>query len=191
MTASIGRGFRAELIEVKNRNETRVHDAIPNLGTEGAMNPDATARILQLLDECVDLTLATVRPDGAPQANIVNFAHEGLEIFVATDRSSAKVRNLVSCERAALALRGDYSRWSEVRGLSIDAIGEVLADDSADAQRAKDCIARRFPPAAVATPTPQDPATTVYLKLRPVRIVLIDYERGYGHRETHAMTAPN
>ena len=152
------------------------------------MNPDA--RILQLLDECVDLTLATVRPDGAPQANIVNYAHEGLEIFVATDRSSAKVRNLLSCARAALALRGDYSRWSEVRGLSIDAIGEVLADDSADAQRAKDCLTRRFPD-TVATPTPQDPATTVYLKLTPLRIVLIDYERGYGHRETHAMSAPN
>jgi len=154
------------------------------------MNADANARIQQLLDECVDLTLATVRPDGAPQANIVNFAHEGLEIFVATDRSSAKVRNLLSCERAALALRGDYSRWSEVRGLSIDAIGEVLADDSLEAQRAKDCLARRFPD-TISTPTPQDPATTVYLKLTPVRIVLIDYERGYGHRETHAMTAPN
>jgi general stress protein 26 len=152
------------------------------------MNADATARILQLLDDCEDLTLATVRPDGTPQANIVNFAHEGLEIFVATDRASAKVRNLLAAERVALALRSEYSRWSEVRGLSIDALGEVLADDSAGAQRAKDCLARRFPD-TVSTPTPQDPATTVYLKLTPVRIVLIDYEQGYGHRETHRVAA--
>ena len=63
------------------------------------MSDESLALVLQLLDECSDLTLATVRPDGTPQANIVNFGHEHLTLFIATARDSQKVLNLQRCDR--------------------------------------------------------------------------------------------
>lgn len=145
------------------------------------MNAESLDSILDLLATCKDLTLATVCADGSPQANIVNFANEALTLYFATDRGSEKVRNIQARPRVSIALRVDYEDWTEVRGLSASATAEILPDDSLDAQRAKACLARRYADNA-ATPSPMDPATTVYIKLVLDRIVLIDYSKGYGHR---------
>lgn len=146
------------------------------------MNPKSLALIMQLLDECKDLTLATVRADGAPQANIVNFAHDRLTLYFATDRGSQKIRNLQTCNKVSLALRVDYEDWASVKGLSIAATAEVLADDNAEAQRAKECLSRRFRDAGN-SPSPQDQATAVFVKVTPTEICVIDYSKGYGHRD--------
>lgn len=144
--------------------------------------------ILELLRGCKDLTLATVRADGTPQANIVNFANDSLIVYFATDRSSEKVRNIQARPHVSIALRADYDDWTEVRGLSAAAIAEILPDDSVEAQRAKSCLARRT---LSATPSPMDPATTVYVKLTPERIVLLDYSKGYGHRKHFRIPEPS
>src|SRR4051794_28114815 len=34
--------------------------------------------IIDLLSRCKDMTIATVRPDGAPQATVVSYVHDGL-----------------------------------------------------------------------------------------------------------------
>ncbi|MGZ3239946.1 MAG: pyridoxamine 5'-phosphate oxidase family protein, partial [Burkholderiaceae bacterium] len=49
--------------------------------------------ILNILDKAKDLTLATVRPDGYPQATTVSYAHDGLTIYVGVGKDSQKIAN--------------------------------------------------------------------------------------------------
>jgi general stress protein 26 len=139
--------------------------------------------ILRLLDQCKDLALATVTPEGTPDVSTVNFANDGLTLYVATNRGSRKVRNLQHSSEAAVALHGEYEDWSQVKALSISARVELLPDDSAEALHARARLALKFPQ-PWDSPSPQDPASTVFLRIEPHRITMLDYEQGYGHRET-------
>jgi general stress protein 26 len=155
----------------------------PPLLRHAMMNPEQRRLVLRLLDQCKDFALATVTRAGVPEISTVNFASDDLTIYVATGRESAKVRNLQSSAQVALALHGDYEDWSQVKGMSIAAHAEVLADDSAEIQRARQALALKFRQ-PWDSPSPQDPTSTVYLRITPVRITLLDYEKGFGHRET-------
>lgn len=154
------------------------------------MSAETRALILKLLDECDDLTVATIRPDGTPQANIVNFGHEHLTLFFATGRDSQKVRNLQGCNQVSLAMRTDYEDWASVKGLSIAGTATLLADDSAWAQRAKECLSMRFPGRSN-SPSPQDLPGAVFVRIMPSEICLIDYSKGYGHREVMRVPEPD
>ena len=142
--------------------------------------------ILRLLEQCKDLALATVAPEGKPEVSTVNFANDGLTLYVATSRHSRKVRNLQHSPEAAVELHGEYEDWSQVKGLSISARAELLPDDSAEALRARERLARKFIQ-PWDSPSPQDPTSTVFLRIEPYRITILDYEHGYGHRETVAL----
>ena len=142
--------------------------------------------ILKLLDQCKDLALATVTPEGKPEVSTVNFANDGLTLYVATSRHSRKVRNLLHCPDAAVELHGEYEEWSQVKGLSISARVELLPDDSAETLRARERLGRKFVQ-PWDSPSPQDPASTVFLRIVPHHITILDYEQGYGHRETVAL----
>ena len=41
-----------------------------------------------------DLALATIRPDGYPQATTVSYAHEGLTIYIGVGHQSQKAANI-------------------------------------------------------------------------------------------------
>jgi len=142
--------------------------------------------ILRLLDQCKDMALATVTPEGKPDVSTVNFANDGLTLYVATGRDSSKVRNLQHSPEVSLAMRLEYEEWSQVKGLSISARAELLPDDGAEALRARTYLSRKFAQ-PWDSPSPQDPASTVFLRIVPHGITILDYEKGYGHRERVAL----
>ena len=43
------------------------------------------SKILEILQRHHAMTLATIRPDGYPQATTVNYVHDDLTLFFATD----------------------------------------------------------------------------------------------------------
>ena len=47
------------------------------------MDQSQHAFVMHVLDSARDLTLATIRPDGYPQATTVSFAHEDTELLTA------------------------------------------------------------------------------------------------------------
>jgi nitroimidazol reductase NimA-like FMN-containing flavoprotein (pyridoxamine 5'-phosphate oxidase superfamily) len=146
------------------------------------MSTETLAAIARLMDRCRDMTLATARPDGSPAADTVSFARDGLTLYVATRRGSHKVRNLHSRDKVAATMRADYDGWSTVQGLSIIGTAQVLADDDPEAAIAHECLARRFRHER-SSPSPQDLPDSVYLAIRPTEITLVDYTKGYGHRD--------
>ena len=55
--------------------------------------------ILSLLDQHGIMTIATLRPDGWPQATTVGYANEGLTLYFLCGPESQKAANLARDER--------------------------------------------------------------------------------------------
>jgi hypothetical protein len=138
--------------------------------------------VLHVLDMAPDLTLATIRPDGYPQATTVSFAHEDLVIYAGIGRYSQKAENIRGCNKVSLTINLPYHDWREIRGLSMSAIAELL-DDPLDAARAAACLERRFP-AVAEWCGPDMGHEVVFLRIRPQMISVIDYSKGFGHTES-------
>ena len=51
-------------------------------------------KILELLSEHRIMTIATIRPDGWPQATTVGYANEGLTLYFLCGKDSQKAMNL-------------------------------------------------------------------------------------------------
>ncbi|MGI9422085.1 MAG: pyridoxamine 5'-phosphate oxidase family protein, partial [Hyphomicrobiaceae bacterium] len=58
------------------------------------MKHELNETILEVLSQCVDLTIAAVRPDGVPQATVVSFVHDGLLLYFACAAVSQKASDI-------------------------------------------------------------------------------------------------
>ena len=88
------------------------------------MQHELQARIVDILARCVDMTIATVRPDGAPQATVVSFAHDGLTLyFYSSDKGQAE---LWSATRRSLSSAWENVQWLPVARLGVGAATDAL-----------------------------------------------------------------
>ena len=71
------------------------------------MDAEIRAKILTLLDQHRIMTIATLRPDGWPQATTVGYANEGLTLYFLCLRDSQKAANLAQDDRVSLTIDHD------------------------------------------------------------------------------------
>lgn len=131
----------------------------------------AKARTIDILAHGRLMTVATVRPDGWPQATVVNYLAEGLSLFFVVARKSQKLANIIRDPRVALAL-GTDAQGAAV-GLSMAA--RVKEVDDPLRIRALNRRISRAPDDQRFTPHPSDVAVAL-LEARPVLVSLIDYQ---------------
>jgi hypothetical protein len=149
------------------------------------MGPDATDEIAAILKEGKDLTLATVMPDGAPQATTVSYASEGTEIVFGCGAASRKAQNLAADPRVALTVNLPYQDWMQIRGLALSGRAERLTGDD-DIARASLLFLEKFPEVAQYAPGADgsDGALDiVFFRVRPQIVSILDYRKGFGHTE--------
>jgi nitroimidazol reductase NimA-like FMN-containing flavoprotein (pyridoxamine 5'-phosphate oxidase superfamily) len=137
--------------------------------------------VMRVLDSARDLTLATIRPDGYPQATTVSFAHQDLTLYVGIGRHCQKCANIRANGKVSLTINLPYRDWRDIRGLSMSALAEVL-DDPAEAEAARTCLERRFAQVS-AWVGPDMAAELSLLRIRPQMVSVIDYSKGFGHTE--------
>lgn len=137
--------------------------------------------VLHVIDNANDLTLATVRPDGYPQATTVSFAHDGLNLYVGIGKHSQKANNVRQNNKVSLTINLPYDDWREIKGLSMSALAEVM-EDGAGVDTAKACLLKRFPQIAEWTDAPMA-GEMAFLKITPQVISVLDYSKGFGHTE--------
>jgi general stress protein 26 len=137
--------------------------------------------ILDIMDKQPDLTLATLREDGWPQATTVSYAHDGLTIYFGTGSNSQKVRNIKRCNKVSLTINKEYTDWSNIQGISMGAIAEVLTQQD-EIEKAMDCLVKRFPQ-VVEWAKPEDMEQMVFVKITPKIISVLNYEKGLGHND--------
>lgn len=139
------------------------------------------AFVKDVIDRTSDLTLATIRPDGYPQATTVSFAHDGLALYAGIGRNSQKARNIRANDKVSLTINLPYDDWSQIKGLSMSAHAEIV-EDARDLAIAKACLLRRFPQVAAWADQGMS-ADIVFLKITPQVISILDYSKGFGHTE--------
>ena len=145
------------------------------------MDTNTRKFILDIINTRNDLTLATLRPDGFPQANTISYASEGLVLYFGTGRDSQKVRNLQYSKNVSLTIDVPYADWNDIRGLSMGATAQVLPDDTAESRHAMDVLTRKYP---TVWDLPQaDLSSIAFVKVVPKVISVLDYRKRFGHTE--------
>lgn len=141
------------------------------------MTPSTKRFILEQLKTHRNMSLATVRPDGYPQATTVAFANDGLTLYFACDRDSQKVRNLRHSPKVSLTINKDWAGWTKVRGLSMGATAKIL-ERPADTKRALALLSRKFKD--MKGLSAEDLAETAFVRVQPKVVSMLDYRRGFG-----------
>jgi nitroimidazol reductase NimA-like FMN-containing flavoprotein (pyridoxamine 5'-phosphate oxidase superfamily) len=144
------------------------------------MDPGLKQEIVSILNEANDLTIATVREDGYPQATTVSYVNNGLSIYFGCAAASQKARNIGHCPKVSLTVNLPYASWDEIRGLSLGGKAEPVADPQEMDQVGK-MMFRKFPQIARYAPT--DMEQLVLFRVTPGIISVLDYRKGFGHTD--------
>jgi nitroimidazol reductase NimA-like FMN-containing flavoprotein (pyridoxamine 5'-phosphate oxidase superfamily) len=144
------------------------------------MNPKMKKFILHLLKDHNLMSIATVRPDGYPQATTVTYANDGLALYFACDLDSQKVKNLKKCPKVSLTIDRDYKNWRKIKGLSMGANARVLIKPS-EIQQGLKLLMRKFP--GLKDLSEEDLAATAIVKVAPKVISVINYTKEFGHTD--------
>lgn len=145
------------------------------------MSPKWKTGVLEILDSAPDMTVATVRADGYPQATTVSFVHDGLAIYFGCAADSQKARNIEHSDAISLAMRLPYERLDQIRGLSLGGRARFVSD-ATERERVFAMMLARFPELADHLPRGGDEALAV-VRVDPEVISLLDYRKGFGHTE--------
>ena len=140
-------------------------------------------KILALLDQHRIMTIATLRPDGWPQATTVGYANEGLTLYFLCGPDSQKAANLARDDRVSLTIDHDTPQVREIAGLSMAARAQ-LGTDPAEAEKALRLLMLKYPQQQDAIPLPMPtPADVRIFRVTPTVISVLDYSKGFGHTD--------
>ena len=173
--------------------------SISPLSGESPVSRELKNLVLQVLNEHRVMTIATDRPDGWPQATMVGYVNDGFLLYCFVDRNTQKYANILRDPRVSIAIGGDTARPRDIKGLSLAARANPVAErdefDYVSALRLK-----RYPeyavspqPAAAAqaaqriAPSPS-PDGVVLLRIVPEIISVLDYSKGIGHSDLIAFS---
>mgnify|MGYP001182284310 CR=1 FL=1 len=133
--------------------------------------------ILDQLRRHKSMTLATLRPDGFPQATTVTYANEGFELYFCCDTASQKAKNIRKNDKVSAAIDRDPRDWNRTRGISLGGRAQVLKGKR-EREHALALLAKKFP--EMGDVTAGEPGLA-FVRVRPSVMSLIDYTQGFGH----------
>jgi nitroimidazol reductase NimA-like FMN-containing flavoprotein (pyridoxamine 5'-phosphate oxidase superfamily) len=139
-------------------------------------------KILTLLDQHRIMTVATLRPDGWPQATTVGYVNEGLTLYFLCGLDSQKAANIAQDNRVSLTIDHDTPDIMAITGLSMAAHAE-LVQDRAEAEKVLEMLPLKYPePQSIPLemPTPDD---IRIFRVVPKVISVLDYTKGFGHTD--------
>jgi nitroimidazol reductase NimA-like FMN-containing flavoprotein (pyridoxamine 5'-phosphate oxidase superfamily) len=146
------------------------------------MDHDIRRKILELLDQHRIMTIATLRPDGWPQATTVGYVNEGLTLYFLCGLDSQKAANLAHNDRVSLTIDHNTPDLMAITGLSMAARARPVADQ-AEAEKVLGMLPLKYP-AQTKLPLPMPkPSDVRIFRLTPTVISVLDYSKGFGHTD--------
>lgn len=146
--------------------------------------------LIDVLSDTHDLTLATLRPDGFPQATVVSFVHDGPVIYFGCGVDSQKAHNIDQDARVSITVTPPYDDWMKIRGLSMGAKA-IKVTENREFERVGNLMTERFPQSEDLMDQFKDIEMAVY-RIEPEVISFLDYGQGFGHtalKEAKGLTA--
>ena len=122
------------------------------------------------------MALATIRPDGYPQATTVYYIHDEFTLYFAVDAASQKAGNIKLNSKVSVAIASEDQNFYKLRGLSVSGIATRVVDERAEELSLR--LFRVFPQSKRFVP--EDPKQLAVFEITPVAIALVDYTSGFG-----------
>ncbi len=144
------------------------------------MDQELKEKILEILSTHHMMTIATIRPDGFPQANIVNYIHDDLTIYFASDATSQKAANIKLNNKLSLAIAGEVDNFYKLTGLSLSGYAERVMEKNLVNGLILELFkklphSQRF--------APEEKNNLAVYAIKPIAISLIDYSKGFGNTD--------
>jgi len=141
-------------------------------------------KILAQLDEHRIMTIATLRPDGWPQATTVGYVNEGLTIWFLCGLESQKSNNLARDNRVSLTIDHDTPDLMAITGLSM-AARAYRVTDRGEAEKVLRMLPLKYPDAPPSTASMQmpKPDEIALFRVQPEIISVLDYTKGFAHTD--------
>ena len=148
------------------------------------MDDSMQKKIRGLLDGHRIMTIATLRPDGWPQATTVGYVNEGLTLWFLCGLQSQKARNLALDDRVSITVDHDTPDLMSITGLSMAARAHRV-NDRAEAEKVIAMLPLKYPDAPPSTaqmkmPGPDDVAL---FRVVPEVVSVLDYTKGFAHTD--------
>lgn len=148
------------------------------------MDESLRQKILTLLGEHRIMTIATLRPDGWPQATTVGYVNEGMTLWFLCGLESQKSRNLAQDNRVSITIDHDTPDMMAITGLSMAARAHRVTD-AAEAEKVLRMLPLRYPDAPPATASMKMPSASevALFRVEPEVISVLDYQKGFAHTD--------
>lgn len=146
--------------------------------------------LTDILENTPDLTIATLRADGWPQATVVSFVHDGPMIYFGVGADSQKAENIARDNRVSITVTPPYEDWMQICGVSMAARAIAVTDEAEEA-RAGELMFSRFPQAEeMGEAMDMEPGDMTLFRVEPEVVSFLDYTKGFGHTELYNVEAP-
>lgn len=151
--------------------------------TATPMDQEIRKKVLALLDQHRIMTIATLRPDGWPQATTVGYVNDGLTLYFLCGLDSQKAANLARDDRVSLTIDHDTPDIMAITGLSMAARAQAVTD-RAEAAKVLRMLPLKYPEQSVPLPIPMPgPDDVRIFRIAPTVISVLDYSKGFGHTD--------
>ncbi|MFL6812918.1 MAG: pyridoxamine 5'-phosphate oxidase family protein [Bradyrhizobium sp.] len=146
------------------------------------MEEGIRTKILTLLDQHRIMTVATLRPDGWPQATTVGYVNEGLTLYFLCGLDSQKAKNLARDDRISLTIDHDTADFMTITGLSMAAHAHAVTDRT-EADKVLRMLPLKYPDAPPLPMKMPSPDEIRLFRVEPTVISILDYSKGFGHTD--------
>lgn len=148
------------------------------------MDDSMRRKILALLDGHRIMTIATLRPDGWPQATTVGYVNDGLTLWFLCGLQSQKARNLAGDDRVSITIDHDTPDMMAITGLSMAARAHRVTDRD-EALKVLRMLPLKYPdaPPTTAQMKMPEPEEVALFRVVPEIISVLDYARGFAHTD--------
>lgn len=130
-----------------------------------------------VLEQVHEATLATVRPDGWPQATVVSFVNEDDRVWFECLKTSQKSKNHALDSRVSLTVMIPYLPWGDIWGFSFSGHARMLTT-AEELSKVKARWLARFP--YMSEVLDHNLPDFNFYEVRPETVVRMDYRRGLG-----------
>lgn len=137
------------------------------------------SRISDYLKNHLYANLATINTADPKQPHVstVAYVNDGLNLYFITSNKTNKFVNIGKNDRVALTVDEDEPDWMKITGLQIE--GKASQAKEEDIGPIFEIYAEKFP-VAKSIPVSSDYG---FIRITPVKIWLLDYSKGFGHRD--------
>jgi len=127
-------------------------------------------------------TLATCGANGLPRVSVVDYANEGLYIYIFSE-GGGKFKNITENNKVGVGIGTSARTITSVRGLNIQGTAEIFTEDQTEFTRALKLFQPMLDDFEQRTGAPVvfPPGMVRVIRITPLRMVYFHYMKGIAH----------